>query len=210
MKKIINYLKEELKKEKNLIILILAIFIIGLVVGSLFVNFITKDDKTLLINQVEIYFSSVKSLDKKVFGINAFTPNLINNELQIFLIFALGLSILGIPVVILIMFFKGFMLGVTLSTFILKYQLLGVLSSLLYIFPCFIIYIIIYTLISFFAVSTSLKFLKAIIKKDNLSFKKFLGKYLLCFLICLVLIIINTLLDAFLTPILLKLFTYII
>ena len=91
MKKIINYLKEELKKENNLIILILAIFIIGLVVGSLFVNFITKDDKTLLINQVETYFSSVKSLDKKVFGINAFTPNLINNELQIFLIFALGL-----------------------------------------------------------------------------------------------------------------------
>lgn len=210
MKKIINYIKEELKKENNLIILILAIFIIGLVVGSLFVNFITKDDKTLLINQVETYFSSVKSLDKKVFGINAFTPNLINNELQIFLIFALGLSILGIPVVILIMFFKGFMLGVTLATFILKYQLLGVLPSLLYIFPCFIIYIIIYTLISFFAVSTSLKFLKAIIKKDNLSFKKFLGKYLLCFLICLVLIIINTLLDAFLTPILLKLFTYII
>ena len=210
MKKIINYLKEELKKENNLIILILAIFIIGLVVGSLFVNFITKDDKTLLINQVETYFSSVKSLDKKVFGINAFTPNLINNELQIFLIFALGLSILGIPVVILIMFFKGFMLGVTLATFILKYQLLGVLPSLLYIFPCFIIYIIIYTLISFFAVSTSLKFLKAIIKKDNLSFKKFLGKYLLCFLICLVLIIINTLLDAFLTAILLKLFTYII
>lgn len=210
MKKIINYLKEELKKENNLIILILAIFIIGLVVGSLFVNFITKDDKTLLINQVETYFSSVKSLDKKVFGINAFTPNLINNELQIFLIFALGLSILGIPVVILIMFFKGFMLGVTLATFILKYQLLGVLPSLLYIFPCFIIYIIIYILISFFAVSTSLKFLKAIIKKDNLSFKKFLGKYLLCFLICLVLIIINTLLDAFLTPILLKLFTYII
>lgn len=210
MKKIINYLKEELKKEKNLIILILAIFIIGLVVGSLFVNFITKDDKTLLINQVETYFSSVKLLDKKVFGINAFTPNLINNELQIFLIFALGLSILGIPVVILIMFFKGFMLGVTLATFILKFQLLGVLSSLLYIFPCFIIYIIIYTLISFFAVSTSLKFLKAIIKKDNLSFKKFLGKYLLCFLICLVLIIINTLLDAFLTPMLLKLFTYII
>lgn len=210
MKKIINYLKEELKKENNLIILILAIFIIGLVVGSLFVNFITKDDKTLLINQVETYFSSVKSLDKKVFGINAFTPNLINNELQIFLIFALGLSILGIPVVILIMFFKGFMLGVTLATFILKYQLLGVLPSLLYIFPCFIIYIIIYTLISFFTVSTSLKFLKAIIKKDNLSFKKFLGKYLLCFLICLVLIIINTLLDAFLTPILLKLFTYII
>ena len=210
MKKIINYLKEELKKENNLIILILAIFIIGLVVGSLFVNFITKDDKTLLINQVETYFSSVKSLDKKVFGINAFTPNLINNELQIFLIFALGLSILGIPVVILIMFFKGFMLGVTLATFILKYQLLGVLPSLLYIFPCFIIYIIIYTLISFFAVSTSLKFLKAIIKKDNLSFKKFLGKYLLCFLICLVLIIINALLDAFLTPILLKLFTYII
>ncbi len=210
MKKIIKYLNEEIKKEKNLIIFILATFIIGLIVGSLFVNFITKEDKILLINQVDTYFSNIKVLDKKVFGINAFLSNLLNNELQVFLIFALGLSILGIPVVILIMFFKGFMLGVTLSTFILKFQLLGVLSSLLYIFPCFIIYLIIYIFISFFAVNTSLKFLKAIIKKDNLSFKNFLGKYLLCFLICLILIIINTLIDAYLTPLLLKLFTYII
>ena len=144
MKKIIKYLNEEIKKEKNLIIFILATFMIGLIVGSLFVNFITKEDKILLINQVDTYFSNIKVLDKKVFGINAFLSNLLNNELQVSLIFALGLSILGIPVVILIMFFKGFMLGVTLSTFILKFQLLGVLSSLLYIFPCFIIYLIIY------------------------------------------------------------------
>lgn len=209
MKKIIKYLNEEIKKEKNLIIFILVTFLIGLIVGSLFVNFIIKDDKMLLINQVNTYFSNIKVLDKKVFGVSAFISNLINNELQVFIIFALGLSILGIPVVILIMFFKGFMLGVTLATFILKFQLLGVLSSFLYVFPCFIIYLMIYIFISFFAVNTSLKFLKAIIKKDNLSFKNFLGKYLLCFLISLVLIIINTLLDAYLTPVLLKLFTYI-
>lgn len=209
MKKIIKYLNEEIKKEKNLIIFILVTFLIGLIVGSLFVNFIIKDDKMLLINQVDTYFSNIKVLDKKVFGVSAFISNLINNELQVFIIFALGLSILGISVVILIMFFKGFMLGVTLATFILKFQLLGVLSSLLYVFPCFIIYLMIYIFISFFAVNTSLKFLKAIIKKDNLSFKNFLGKYLLCFLISLVLIIINTLLDAYLTPVLLKLFTYI-
>ena len=80
MKKIIKYLNEEIKKEKNLIIFILATFIIGLIVGSLFVNFITKEDKILLINQVDTYFSNIKVLDKKVFGINAFLSNLLNNE----------------------------------------------------------------------------------------------------------------------------------
>ena len=49
MKKIIKYLNEEIKKEKNLIIFILATFMIGLIVGSLFVNFITKDNKAISI-----------------------------------------------------------------------------------------------------------------------------------------------------------------
>ncbi len=210
MKKIINYLTETIKKQKALLIFIIITFLSGLVFGSLFINFISNDDKALLISQVDSFFSSIKALSSDVFGINLFASNTINNVIQIIFIFVLGISMIGIVAVILIMFFKGFTLGVTLSTIILKYQLKGVIGALLYVFPCMIINILIYVFISFFAVHASIKFLKALLKKDSLNFKSFLGKYLLSFMMSIVLIVLCSLLDAYLTPLLLKLFTLII
>lgn len=209
MKEIIKYLNETIKKEKNKLIFVIIMFIIGLVLGSIFTNFITSDDKNLLIEQLEVYFSSIEKLSNDVFGIKAFSSEVLNNSLQLFIIFALGISMVGLSVVIFILFFKGFMLGTTLSTMFLKYQLKGIIGAFLYVFPCLIINVLIYILLSFFAVYASIKFLKALVKKDNLNFKSFLGKYLLTFFLCIILMIINCLLDSYLTPLLLKLFTFI-
>lgn len=210
MKKIIEYLNETVKKEKNKLVFVVIMFVIGLVLGSLFINFITNDDKKILMEQLEVYLTSVKNLSGDVFGLKVFGSEILNNGLQLFIIFALGISMIGLPAVIFILFFKGFMLGTTLSTMILKYQLKGVVGSILYVFPCLIINVMIYVFLSFFAVHASVKFLKALFKKDNLNFKSFLGKYLLAFFISIILMIITCFLDAYLTPLLLKLFTYMI
>ncbi len=210
MQTIINYLNETIKKNKNLLIFLLITFIVGLVFGSLFINFITDADKSLLKEQVSTYFSSIKKLSSDVFGINVFLNESLNNALQLLIIFILGISMIGVFAVVIILFFKGFMLGTTLSVIILNYQLKGVVGTLLYVFPVMIINILIYVFLSFFALHASIKFLKALFKKDNLNFKTFLGKYLLAFIISIILILIACLLDAYLTPILLKLFTFII
>ena len=210
MKKIIKYLNETIKKEKNILIFILITFFLGLILGSLFINFITEDDKKLLVEQLDLFLSNVKNLTKDVFGIKVFSGEILNNGFQLFIIFVLGISMIGLPVVIIIMFFKGFMLGTTLATIILKYQFKGIIGSFLYVFPCYIFNIIIYIFISFFAVHASIKFLKALLKKDNLNFKSFFGRYLLSFIISMFFMFIVCLLDAYLTPVLLKLFTYII
>ena len=164
----------------------------------------------MLINQVTSYFNNISKLNDSVFGINVVLPEILNNSLQLLLIFILGISMIGLFAVIIIIFFKGFTLGVTLGTILLKYKLKGVLASILYVAPCLIINTLIYIFMSFFALNASIKFLKALFKKDNLNFKSFLGKYLLAFLCSLLLIGINTVIDAFLTPVLLKLFTLII
>lgn len=210
MKKIINYLTETIKKEKALLTFIIITFIIGIVFGSLFINFISSEDKKLLIEQVVYFFDNVKRLSKDVFGMNVIMPNFLNNLFQILSIFILGISMIGIIVVVFVMFFKGFTLGITLSTIILKYQLKGVIGALLYVFPCFIINILIYVFISFFAVNASIKFLKALLKKNNLNFKSFLGRYVLAFLISIIFMLVFSILDSFITPLLLKLFTLLI
>lgn len=210
MKKIINYLNDTIKKEKNVVIFIIITFLLGLIFGSLFINIITKTDKNLLIEQLELFLFDIKKLSPTVFGIKAFLDNLLNNILVLATIFVLGISMIGVLAVIIIMFFKGFMLGTTLSTFILKYHIKGVLGMVLYVFPAFLCNILIYTFISFFAIHASIKFLKALLKKDSLNFRVFLGKYLLAFIISIILMLITCLVDSYLTPLLLKLFTYII
>ncbi len=117
---------------------------------------------------------------------------------------------IGIPIVIFILFFKGFMLGTTISTIILKYSIKGIVGAILYIFPVCILTICVYLFMCFYAIYVSKKFLRAFLKKDTLNFKQFLGKYLLSFIVSIMLILLLSLLDAYLTPLLLKLFTYLI
>lgn len=210
MKKIINYLNETVKKEKNILIFNTIIFLVGVVLGSLFINFITNDDKKLLIEQVSTFFSNIKKLTSDIFGFESFLSILFNNLLVLNIIFVLGISMIGIPIVIFILFFKGFMLGTTISTIILKYSIKGIIGIILYIFPVCILSICVYLFMCFYAIYASKKFLRAFLKKDTLNFKQFLGKYLLSFIISITLILLLSLLDAYLTPLLLKLFTYLI
>lgn len=210
MKKIINYLNETVKKEKNILIFNTIIFLVGVVLGSLFINFITNDDKKLLIEQVSTFFLNVKKLTSDIFGFESFLSILFNNLLVLSIIFVLGISMIGIPIVIFILFFKGFMLGTTISTIILKYSIKGIIGIILYIFPVCILSICVYLFMCFYAIYASKKFLRAFLKKDTLNFKQFLGKYLLSFIVSITLILLLSLLDAYLTPLLLKLFTYLI
>lgn len=210
MKKIINYLNETVKKEKNILIFNTIIFLVGVVLGSLFINFITNDDKKLLIDQVSTFFSNIKKLTSDIFGFESFLSILFNNLLVLSIIFVLGISMIGIPIVIFILFFKGFMLGTTISTIILKYSIKGIIGVILYIFPVCILSICVYLFMCFYAIYASKKFLRAFLKKDTLNFKQFLGKYLLSFIVSITLILLLSLLDAYLTPLLLKLFTYLI
>ncbi len=208
MKTIINYINDTLKKEKPLLFFTFIVFTLGLLLGTIFITMITEEDKTLLLNQLSTYLESTKKLSKDVFGIVAFKSCFLNNFIQLLILFILGISMIGILAVIIILFFKGFMIGTSLSTFILKFKVKGILGCFLYVFPTTIINILIFILLSFYAVYVSKKFLYALFKKDNLNFKTFLGKYLLTFVICVILMFFTCFLESFLTPFLLKLFNY--
>ena len=208
MKKIIAQLIKYVKNQKYIVTFILILFLIGVFIGSLFISFISTNDKEILYNQVDTYFKNISVLNCSVYGISYFKSDLINNIVQIVSIYLLGLSMVGIVFIILIIFFKGFILGTTLSSIVLKYNIKSIIGIVLYIIPIYALKIVLYVFVSFFAISASLKFIKAILKKEQLNFKTFLGKYIISFMISIILIIVLCLLDSYLTPHLLKLFTY--
>ncbi len=210
MKKIYSYLYSTLKSNKHIIKFLLVVFFLGIVFGSLFLNFISDNDKIVLTNNISDFFNNVNKLNKYVLGLNVFKDNLINSLFISTLIFILGLSIIGIVIVIFIIFYKGFTTGLSISSIILKYKFKGILGAFLYVFPFNIIEILIFIFLSLYAVNSSLKFIRAIVKKDNLNFKTFIGKYLLSFIISIFMLTITSLCKAYVLPFMLKLFTYLI
>lgn len=210
MKKIYSYLYSTLKNNKHIIKFLLVVFFFGIVFGSLFLNFISDNDKIVLTNNISDFFNNVNKLNKYVLGLDVFKDNLINSLFISTLIFILGLSIIGIVIVIFIIFYKGFATGLSISSIILKYKFKGILGAFLYVFPFNIIEILIFIFLSLYSVNSSLKFIRAIVKKDNLNFKTFIGKYLLSFIISIFMLTITSLCKAYILPFMLKLFTYLI
>ena len=209
MKELYTNLKDVYNKEKNITRFIYILFLISVVVGCLFVNFISKDDKTLLLNQLDNYLSNVSLFKKSLFTFFIYKDSLITNIVLISLIFLFGMSLIGALIIIIYIFYEGFALGINISAFILKFGLKGGVGVGFYTL-CTILRLIPIYLITFFSIFISIKFVKAFIKKDNLNFKSFLGKYLLIYIICFTIVLVTSMSDTYLLTLLMKLFTIII
>ena len=134
----------------------------------------------------------------------SFKNAILNNIGFILLIWLLGISVIGIPIIIFLFFSKVFTLGFSISSIIFNYKLKGTLLSLFYVFPHHIINIYIYIVLIAYAISLSLKIIDSIIKRKIIDFKLVMNKYLYVLLISFIVIIITTLLEVFMVPSLMK------
>ncbi|MFA5602711.1 MAG: stage II sporulation protein M [Bacilli bacterium] len=208
MKKIMSFLKNETKKNKKVYIFLFVLFIIGVIFGSLFITILDNPDKTLILDQVSSFFDQIKNNTQLSFK-EAFSNSVTGNMLYIVLIWILGLSIIGIPIILFMLFIRGFILGFSIGTIILKYKLLGILGAGFYVFPHHIIFSILSIVLSYYAFSLSLMIFISIIKKRNINFKSFINKYLKVLLYSFITVIIVSLIEIFISPLLIKLFLFI-
>ena len=112
--------------------------------------------------------------------------NSITNELvSILIIFALGFSVIGIPLIILLIFFKGLILGFSISSLISIFSYKGVIYSFIYIFPAQLISILSFLMISFYSINFSLMLFKMVFNKRQVNVKREFKKYLVIFLVIL-------------------------
>ena len=206
MKEMYNKYRKEISKKNNFLVLILGIFILGLIFGSIYITILGKSEKTLIINSVGNYFNEIKgvSFDN---GINVFKNSLISNLLYNISMWLLGLSAIGLPVIIIMVFFKSFVLSFSVSSIIAKYGFKGILGALLYIFPSPLITGIFSIILGTYSMIISVKLIRSAFTKQTINFKSFMGKYFFILLISVLVSVLCALIDAFASPYILKLFT---
>lgn len=198
MKKIISKVKDRVKLDKNLLLFFIILLFIGVVVGSIFVVMLNKADQTLIQEYLNGFLDNIKN--NKIDYWLVLKNNLWNIILFISVIWLLGISVIGLPVIVVMFFTKAFILGFSIGSIIFTYKLKGILFALIYIFPGQIFSLLACLILAMYAVSFSMKLIHALIKKKTIDFKYIMNRYLLIFLITLTVVVVMSLYDTCLMP----------
>ena len=202
MKKQMDKLKKKTTSNKKIIVFLVGLFLIGLIAGSIFITIISKSDQALVKEYIKEF---VNKADKnKLNYLEALKNASLSNGLFIVIVWLLGFSIIGIPIVIFMYFSKAFILGFSLSSFILQYKFKGLLLALIYFFPHHVVNILAYTLILIYSLKISFILVNSIIKKKTISFKAIMNRYLIVFAVSIGMVIVASLYECFVVPFLIK------
>lgn len=199
MNKIIDIIFKDIKKDKNIYISLIIVLLISLVFGIFFITILTTEDKTLLKSHINTYFDTIKSGST---SLNLYN-NLVSNNIGIFILWILGFSIIGLPLIIAILFYKGFSLSFTITSLIYNFRLDGIFFSFIYVFPHLILNLLFYFIVTYYSFKMCINLIWIISGKSKFNFRT-LKKYLFILVISLFFISLSSLYETYILPYLIK------
>lgn len=204
MNKIKAKVKSILKTRKRTFIFFAVLVILGIIFGSLFITILNESDKEMVTTRITEFFTTVKS-NNDTDVLSALKNSLFSNVLSVIMIWLLGISIIGIPLIIVFMFIKTFIFGFSVGGIISVYNIKGIVLSIGYLFPHQFINITVLFILSLISFNLSINFLKNLLTKRTMDFKLWTGRYYKLLLLSLILMIVSSLLEVFVSPLILKL-----
>ena len=195
--------KLKIKINKKIFVFLFVLMLIGIIAGSLFVTILNNSDKELIINHLNEFIDNINN--NKLDYLFALKNNLITNVSYVILIWLLGISVIGLPIIIIMFFTKCFILGFSVGSVLTTFKLKGILFSLVYVFPGQVISLLFLLLLMMYSMSFTFKMIYAIVKKKSLDFKLIMNKYFKILLLVLIVVVLMSLYDTYLMPRLIKL-----
>lgn len=195
---------EHFRKNFWLYVISLLFTCIGIVIGIYTVKYMGSFQKSDLKSYIQSFSSSVAS--GKIQNKILFIETIKNNIPIIALIWFLGLTIIGIPIVLIIDIIKGFTLGFSAGFLINSLGIKGAWVCLLGILPQNIIYIPCLIIASVFAMEFSLALIKDNKNKNWISnIWMRIATYSFSFLFLILFMCLGFILESYLSPNLIKL-----
>lgn len=198
--KLINLIMNDLKKDKSIYVSLLIALLISFVFGMFFITILSSTDKVTLKEYITNFFTSIKQ--GKIISLY---KTLINNNLGILITSILAFSVVLFPLVIVIIFYKGFTLAFTITSLIYTFKIKGIILAIVYVFPSLIFNLVFYFIMCYYSFKLSLILFNKVINKDTTNINKFLKKYLVIILVCIAFVSLFSLYDTYLLPSLIKL-----
>ncbi|AKN34042.1 sporulation protein [Clostridium carboxidivorans P7] len=202
--KVLGLLNKHVQSNFWLYIISLLCICTGIVLGMYSVRYMGSFDKTDLLSYIKNFNTAINSGNISYKSI--FSETLKSNVPILLAMWFLGLTMIGIPIILIIDIIKGFTIGFTISFMVNGMGMKGMMFSLLGVLPQNIIYIPCFILASVIAMDFSMAILK---DKSNRQWTSniwvMVTSYSLSFLLVAAVMFIGFLMETYLTPNIVKL-----
>lgn len=192
MKKIIKKLKD-----KKQFIIIFVICIVAFIIGVLLPSILNEENRKIIQTSLNSFFDTIKNNQLKTNEL--LFKTLTSNIIIDLILWLLGISIIGIPIVIILLGYKSLSLGFTISSIISTYKLNGVIKALIYILPN-IINLFIFFVISYYSISFSLMLFNYLFRKKEYNKRIIVNRYLKLLVISIIILIFSSVIETYVVP----------
>lgn len=202
MKKIWDKTFKKIHTNKRMLVFLFTLLFMAVLFGSFFATKLSTNDLEEIKSSLDTFFSMTKQ--NKLNPLPAFFQSFGANMMFTIVIWILGISVIGAPMMIVLFFMKAFTLGFTIASMIKIYHLKGLLYSLIYIFPHQVINLLVFIFFIMFSMSLSITLFQALLKKKTVDFSKVMNRYVFILAITIGILIITSLLEIYLMPFLFR------
>ena len=196
--------KNKLYEQKKIYLSIIITITLGIVCGIVYNLILSKSDHTLITNQLNSFFDAIKKND--INYIPMLFNSLIGNLSLVILIWLLGISIIGLPLIYILCFGKGFLLSFSIISILTTYKFKGIILAVCYLIPGPIVLLLYLIFLGFSSAFFSKKLFSYLFLKQDISLRHSMKRYLQVLLVSIVVAGCCSLFDTFFMPNFLRLF----
>lgn len=194
-----QYVREHI----SLYIFTVVLFVMGLIFGSYIISSLSLTQKQEIITSISSFFLDI-STDQWLNTQVSFTQVLFENLKYLGLLWFLGLSVIGIPLIFIIIFMKGFVVGFTISFLISELQWKGLVFSLISIIPQNLIIVPVFIIAGVAGTGFSLSLIRSRGKNKMIKFQHSFLSYSSFILILGGILLIASGFETYISPYLIK------
>ncbi|MDP4170656.1 MAG: stage II sporulation protein M [Bacillota bacterium] len=192
------------QEQSSIFLFVLILFLMGVIFGAVVVNSMSLVQKEDLFSYLSQFFGQVTS--GKVEGDqDLFMQSFLHNSKYIGLLWILGISIIGLPIILILLFIKGMVVGFTVGFLVNQMGWNGFVLAFVSVLPQNLIIIPVFIVMTTLSVAFSLKMIsRQFMKKLGQPLMPFFKKYVAALVISLLFISVASSIEAYLSPPLMK------
>ncbi|MEH7073920.1 stage II sporulation protein M [Neobacillus drentensis] len=192
------------REHSSIFLFIVVLFLMGVIFGAIVVNSMSITQKEDLFYYLSQFFGQVSN-GKEAGDNDLFLQSLFHNSKFIGLMWILGISIIGLPVILILLFLKGMVVGFTVGFLVSQMGWQGFMLAFVSILPQNLIIIPVFILMAALSVIFSLRMIKKqFMKKYAQPILPFFKRYIFALVVAVIFISAASGIEAYLSPWLMK------
>lgn len=184
-----------------------VLFIVGMAFGAVVVNALAPGQKVDLFNNLKGFVNAINDNTHLAGPSTVVWQSIAKNIKLIGMIWILGLSIIGLPLIVVLVFIKGFGVGFTVGFLVEQYARKGIAFALLAVLPQNILFVPALVIAAVAGTSFSLTLIRSRFSPGRIPLYQKLLSYSALILLLSLIMVASSFVEGFVSPNLMKMIT---